>query len=180
MSFSRAADAAAWYARLAERAALPPLDDRVVYWLALAGGGGAPDLENVARYLELGEKAVRASRETLMQSTALSHFLERTYHGSDSALYDLLSPLLPETLVGALARSEAPQVSRRLERFLTVLRDVRPLIDGHDLLAMGAEGGPRVGEVLKRVLSAQLDGLLANRKEALQEARRLLNRPEAG
>ena len=42
-----------------------------------------------------------------------------------------------------------------------------PLIRGRDLLDMGFEPGPRVGEILSAVNDAQLDGTLATREDAL-------------
>jgi tRNA nucleotidyltransferase (CCA-adding enzyme) len=178
--FSRSAEAISWYDGLGATAPVAPLEGWVVYWLALAAEGTVAGLEECARFLELGERAVRASVETISQSTTIAHFLKRPYHGSDSALHALLSPLLPETLVAAVTRSREPQVRRRIERFITVLNRVEPFINGNDLLSMGAEAGPRVGEVLERVFAAQLDGLVESREAALQEAQRLLTGPEAG
>jgi poly(A) polymerase len=43
----------------------------------------------------------------------------------------------------------------------------RPLISGHDLIALGLESGPLFREILAAVEEAQLDGRLATRVDAL-------------
>jgi len=41
-----------------------------------------------------------------------------------------------------------------------------PLLGGRDVLAMGHPPGPRIGEILRAVEDAQLDGTLRTREEA--------------
>jgi poly(A) polymerase len=41
-----------------------------------------------------------------------------------------------------------------------------PLLGGRDVLAMGYEAGPRIGEILRAIEDAQLDGALRTREEA--------------
>jgi poly(A) polymerase len=50
------------------------------------------------------------------------------------------------------------------------------LVTGHDLLAMGLRPGPRVGEVLRAVEDARLEGRVQTREEALALARQLVDR----
>lgn len=47
-----------------------------------------------------------------------------------------------------------------------------PLLTGHDLLAMGWKAGPKFKEILDAVQSAQLEGRLSSRDEALECLRR--------
>ncbi|MBI3098641.1 MAG: CCA tRNA nucleotidyltransferase [Planctomycetes bacterium] len=48
-----------------------------------------------------------------------------------------------------------------------------PLVTGHDVLALGIPSGPRVGELLRAVKDAQLEGRLFSREEAMEFLRRL-------
>jgi len=48
-----------------------------------------------------------------------------------------------------------------------------PLVNGHDLQAIGIEPGPRMGIILKRLYTAQLDEKISTREQALAMARRL-------
>ena len=49
-----------------------------------------------------------------------------------------------------------------------------PLVNGHDLIALGLSPGPRFGEILERVQTAQLEGEIHSREEALALVRRLV------
>jgi putative nucleotidyltransferase with HDIG domain len=48
-----------------------------------------------------------------------------------------------------------------------------PLVRGDDLIAMGLKQGPRIGALLEAVQTAQLDGEIKTREEALQLVKRL-------
>jgi len=85
-----------------------------------------------------------------------------------SRLESRLRPLATETLVVAMAFLEADGAARKaraIRRYLTQLRHVRPLLDGADLLTLGAREGPVVGELLERLRAARLDGRVETRAE---------------
>ncbi len=48
-----------------------------------------------------------------------------------------------------------------------------PLVNGHDLIALGLSPGPRFGQILERVQTAQLEGEIQTRAEALALVQRL-------
>ena len=52
-----------------------------------------------------------------------------------------------------------------------------PLVRGDDLIAMGLKPGPRIGALLEAVQTAQLDGEIQTREEALQLLKTLEPRP---
>jgi len=54
-----------------------------------------------------------------------------------------------------------------------------PLINGRDVLALGLIPGPRVGEILRRVENARLDGEIQTRDEALAMASALARSVDA-
>ena len=59
---------------------------------------------------------------------------------------------------GEVAKSRAAE-------YLDRLAHVRPDLSGKDLLSLGVPRGPQVGEFLKRLLDARLDGLVTSRDE---------------
>jgi tRNA nucleotidyltransferase (CCA-adding enzyme) len=63
----------------------------------------------------------------------------------------------------AVAGSESP-AGRQITQYQREWRYVRTIMTGHDLLELGLEPGPQVGELLEQLLFARLDG------EALDEA----------
>lgn len=50
-----------------------------------------------------------------------------------------------------------------------------PLVNGHDLIALGLSPGPRFGEILEKVQTAQLEGEIRSRDEALALVQRLVS-----
>lgn len=59
---------------------------------------------------------------------------------------------------------------------LEELERARRLIDGNDLLNMGISQGPEVGRILKGVYEKILDGEIKSREQALEAARRLVDK----
>jgi putative nucleotidyltransferase with HDIG domain len=49
----------------------------------------------------------------------------------------------------------------------------KPLVTGHDLQQLGVPPGPKMGEILNQLMDEQLEGKLADREAALQQARKL-------
>ena len=90
-----------------------------------------------------------------------------------SRAVELLSPLpLPSTW--ALAASARGQSRQQALRYLRRWRYVRPSLDGRALLAMGAEEGPQLGQALRRLKTAKLDGEVRTRRDEEMMARALL------
>ena len=93
-----------------------------------------------------------------------------------SRVYALLRRVEPAAIAGVALTCRRPRAAERLRLYLDELRHVRPLLDGNDLLAMGAPQGPRVGELLNALLDARLDGLVSTREEEEAYVRRSLTR----
>lgn len=58
--------------------------------------------------------------------------------------------------------------------YLERLVNVRPALRGKDLMSLGVPRGPQVGEYLKRLLGARLDGLVMSRDEEINLAKKWL------
>ena len=58
--------------------------------------------------------------------------------------------------------------------YLRTWRHVRAEFNGSDLLAMGASQGQALGDVLRRLRAARLDGRVSTRGEEIEMARGLL------
>jgi hypothetical protein len=65
-------------------------------------------------------------------------------------------------------------VSQRIDHYLTILRQVRPLLDGGSVLAMGVSEGPLVGCILGKLREAKLDQLVETVEDERQLVRRIL------
>ena len=60
-----------------------------------------------------------------------------------------------------MSLTDSPVVKRRLSCHLGRQRFVRPMLRGGDLVALGVTEGPRVGEILRLLLEARLEGEIA-------------------
>jgi poly(A) polymerase len=69
---------------------------------------------------------------------------------------------------------------RRLELEAREAPAPQRLVTGYDLLALGLPPGPRIGEILRAVEDARLEGRVRTREDALTVARSLAGLPDAG
>ncbi len=97
-----------------------------------------------------------------------------------SQVVEMLSPH-PAAPVWALAAATGSEVVR--ERALGYLRHwryVKTSLDGHALLALGVPPGPPLGEVLRRLKVAKLDGEVTSRQDEERVVRSHLREPARG
>ena len=89
-----------------------------------------------------------------------------------SRVYDLLAPLETETLLLMMAKAKQETAKKYISLYLTHLRNVKVMLTGDDLKELGIPPGPQYKEILADLLDAKLDGLVRNRGEELEFARK--------
>ncbi|HEX5141621.1 MAG TPA: hypothetical protein VFX19_11795 [Dehalococcoidia bacterium] len=77
--------------------------------------------------------------------------------------------------VWSLAVIEGGDIARTCLNYLRDWRHVKPALDGNDLQAMGVPRGQVLGEVLRRLRAARVDGLLTSRDQEEEMAREAIN-----
>jgi hypothetical protein len=139
-------------------------------WLLPSGAQGLAWLgrqplpgERVARIRWLVEHALQAGALAGGPPAARRRVLQ---HPAAGELVQLLRSA-PE------AGSTAAQLHRALDEE-RAQGPWRPLLRAGDLLALGASPGPALGQLLRRLEDAQLDGALTSRDQALDQAARWL------
>jgi tRNA nucleotidyltransferase (CCA-adding enzyme) len=91
-----------------------------------------------------------------------------------SELYELLHDSPDESLAIAACLAPAGSHVRRMTKlYFEQLKTVCIEVSGKDLLNIGFSEGPRIGEVLKAVLDAKLNGLVSTKKEELEFVKNL-------
>ena len=95
----------------------------------------------------------------------------------NSGLHALLSRLPLEVELYLLARSEDEAARKALSLFIREIKRMGTELTGADLLRMGVEKGPAIGEALRLLLEKKLDGELPERKD---EEEFVKNRLRAG
>jgi tRNA nucleotidyltransferase (CCA-adding enzyme) len=73
-------------------------------------------------------------------------------------IYRLLSGLSDEALLSLMAKSKGDSVKRQVSALLTTYQQVKPVLTGADLKAMGLKPGPKFRQILDRLLDARLNG----------------------
>ena len=134
----------------------------LAWWLPAEA---APTL---ARRLKMGAHWTRVLHGTIALRAAVDR-LERS--GLRPSEADGLLSAYDEHALHACALSAGDEAAAWVRNYLDDLRHVRPLLDGNDLLALGVERGPRVGELLRALRRARLDGEVGSRYDEVEYVR---------
>jgi len=91
-----------------------------------------------------------------------------------SRTYLLLKPLPEEVLLFAMAKSQGKMAAAKISRYISELAETRLEITGDDIVSLGVAPGPKVGEILREVLLAKIDGKVRGKNEELAYAKELI------
>ncbi|HPZ07352.1 MAG TPA: CBS domain-containing protein [Candidatus Eremiobacteraeota bacterium] len=83
-----------------------------------------------------------------------------------SEIYRELSAMSTEFLFYIMSQIKNKNARRRIINYLTKWRNIKPLINGKDLIDMGYKPGPFFGQILSIIKNAQLDKIINSREEA--------------
>jgi hypothetical protein len=91
-----------------------------------------------------------------------------------SEIYEALSGKPDEALAiaASIAVPGAP-MRRLIKTYLGELESIRLEVTASDLLALGARQGPKIGQILRLLFEAKLDGRVPDRDAELELARKL-------
>jgi hypothetical protein len=130
--------------------------------------------EEIARWAER-MRLRRHDAEVLERALVVGRRLvDRVARGpSEADLYEFAHGEPLEAILAAVALDETGIAAERLGRFLDVTRHVKLAIGGADLLGLGFDASPEMGEVLRSILHLKLNGVLQGRDEELAAAGRL-------
>ena len=155
---------------LAGEGGLAPSD----FLAALAMPLSAADGEGVSSRLNLPTDWARVVRDTIVLQGILPEITGPSV--SPSKVCSALEKLDADAIAAAARLSLDIQMASRLRRYLDVWRLVSPVLTGDDLLAMGVPPGSNVGEVLRELNSAKLDGLVGGEDEERALVNQIISR----
>ncbi len=92
-----------------------------------------------------------------------------------STIYHILKPI-PEPVLLIMTKLEPPTIQKKCNLFLHQLRFVKPETTAADLIALGIPPGPKIGQLMKRLLTARLDKKVQTRQEELRLLKRWTNK----
>ena len=164
-------DLAAWRRYGQESGSLSLQSSVTVGFAVLGARLRVSDAEGVAARLGLGSLRRRVLTEAADLASRLSEV--NVAEMSNSQLVDLLDPFHRQTVAGC-ALASTGKMSERVGQYLSDLRDMRPDLDGNDLVNMGVPQGPEVGRILRILRAAKLDGLVRTRDDEREMVMRVL------
>ena len=83
----------------------------------------------------------------------------------NSQVYDHFKGFDRDSICAFRIATEIDFARARAADYLSRLADVRPELTGKDLINLGVPRGPKIGQVLNRLLDARLDGLAASKQD---------------
>ena len=90
----------------------------------------------------------------------------------NSEVHAALSPYVREAVVACRLTAPDGIMAERIDDFTERLANLRPALNGGDLIALGIEPGPRIGRLLTELLRARLDGEVETREDEIEAVRR--------
>jgi len=142
----------------------------LIYFLALTFALSYEDIERLCRDLKFSKKIIKKLHFPTDYCKNLS--LHKPLKASE--IYNWLSTLSLEVLIFILTINKNELARQRIINYITRWRKMKPLLNGNDLLALGYLQSPMIGEALRKIHNAYIDGEIKNREEAIELARRLL------
>ncbi len=91
-----------------------------------------------------------------------------------SETYRALAGLSEEVLLFMMAKTKSRSVTRQIAAYLTRFKQVKPLLTGADLKALGLKPGPIYKQILDRLLDARLNGKVKTEAEERELAKRMV------
>jgi len=144
--------------RLSESGQIVPL-----YFCLLAYSLSQKGNEQFLRRLNIPKRLAQALRDTVDLRAHLP-LLDRPLM-KRSEIHFLLRDYDPLAIQANAIASESSTTCHHLSLFLDELRYVKPHLSGDDLAELGIRPGPEVGEMLRKLLKARLDGETKTREE---------------
>ena len=106
------------------------------------------------------------------------------YRLMERPLYEKLDALRPsdvyavfknvplEAMLYWMAKTKQEFVKKSASLYLSKLKDVKPMITGDDLIALGARPGPAFQQLLRDALNARLNGEISTKEQEIELAKK--------
>ena len=134
-------------------------------------------LQIMPRYLDILNQQRRTALGLLKRLEGRNHGMRQPKR---SSLYRWFQPLSTEMLLFMMARTCKEHVRQWISLYITHLRDVQPLLTGHDLGKLGVVSGPIFKTILEDLLYARLDERVATAEEERALVLRKYLKPKDG
>jgi tRNA nucleotidyltransferase (CCA-adding enzyme) len=135
----------------------------IVKFLALLDGLPNEDIQRILRFFNF-EKRTLKKLEDIHKLKELNSLLSKEL--KRSAIYKQLIEVSDELLLYILSTTDKLSIKDKILDFFFLLKDIKPLISGKDLIELGFKPSFIFGKILEDVLSLQIDEILKTKEEA--------------
>ncbi len=139
-----------------------------VHLLAIFSRSKVRQLANFCTRFELSDKLRKMLLRQKTEAERIAQEMLRRPFMQPSEMYWLLQDLENEGLLYLMAIARKKHIQQAVSRYVTTLRNTKPLISGKDLHNMGYKPGPGYSGMLNHVLEAQLNEHITTKEQALQ------------
>ena len=153
---------------------MPGLREPLMHLAALVYPLSPVDAEGVIHRLNMPSPWMQTVRDTVELKRHEARIADQSLSGSQLAR--LVEPYVEPAVQAVSLITESPVVAQQLTWYLKDLRHISPKLDGRDLLALGVPSGPLMGQILKDLRDARLDGRVETEDEERGLAQELLAR----
>jgi tRNA nucleotidyltransferase (CCA-adding enzyme) len=134
------------------------IDVWLVYMMSLMEVLPERSVAEVLKRFPFSQSEANKIKATRTKCAAIIRQLGKRPSLKPAETYRLLSGLSDETLLGIMAKSKGELVKRQVSSFLTIYQQVKPVLTGTELKAMGLKPGPQFKKILDGLLDARLNG----------------------
>lgn len=145
-----------------------------IYFCLLVYHMTEKEAEQFMYRLNMPKGLAEAMRHTLKLKPKLHRLADPKLKPSD--IYQLLHDYTTQAIRTNAVATDSPIVSQRLKLYLNKLSYVKPLLNGDDLKKMGILEGPKVGELLKTLHKARLNGEVKTKEDEEKLVRGLMQK----
>ena len=144
----------------------------IVYLLTLLHERTSAEARAILRRLSPPERIASTISRDLSRLRMMMRQFQQARGLPASRVYRWLIEASLESTLALLARVEQAEVGKAIGDFLTMGRQVRPMLRGEDLRGLGIQPGPIYRDILNSLLYARLDRHVQSRDDELRFVRR--------
>ncbi len=143
-----------------------------VYFMALIRHCSFKATTEICAHLTIAPRHAKLFGETRLQAERRLPRLENRKRMRNADIFNHLNGFRTEIILYMMICAASQIAKKRISLFQTQLRNVTITISGKDLVKLGLQPGPLLGQVLKSVTEAKLNGIVKTREDEIHFVKR--------
>lgn len=144
-----------------------PCHNWMVYLLTIMSRSSASVLLSFCQRFDETPKNTQYLLEQKQICDRTIHLIRRDVNLKNSKIVAYFEEIQIEGLLYMMAIARKNHVKKAISSYVTLLKDIRPLLTGKDLVSLGYKPGPQFKEILVFLKNAKLDGLTTQPEDEL-------------